>query len=337
MSKISQEQWIERFRFAHGDKYNYDFIDIINSHVPVKIICAKHGEFLQRPDCHYLRKHGCPKCASEQNAERAKKGASKFIEEANVVHNNFYDYSLVEYKQNKVRVQIICPIHGSFSQIPLDHLRGYGCKKCSNKKRTVWPEEDDIFLRENYLLFGSKYCAEKLGKTVSAVVSRAQMLRCVKNVKEEYINENIPRGIIAGIRKRMDEHGENLDFNSDYLFNLLEEQNFRCALSGLEICFSTNPAKENTASVDRIDSRKHYSKDNIQIVHKKFNRFKNNLDEKELLDMCKLVVKNLGARFSAIDWVWDIMNDTEVPIKVIPEKPVLEKDRYKKWEDTELF
>ena len=50
-----------------------------------------------------------------------------FIEKANLVHNNKYDYSLVNYINNKTKVKIICKIHGAFEQIPDSHLRGRGC------------------------------------------------------------------------------------------------------------------------------------------------------------------------------------------------------------------
>ena len=49
-----------------------------------------------------------------------------FIEKANLVHNNKYDYSLVNYINNKTKVKIICKKHGAFEQIPDSHLRGRG-------------------------------------------------------------------------------------------------------------------------------------------------------------------------------------------------------------------
>jgi len=54
-----------------------------------------------------------------------------FIERSNKIHNNKYDYTLVEYKNSKTKVKIICPIHGVFEQIPNSHLLGFGCYKCS--------------------------------------------------------------------------------------------------------------------------------------------------------------------------------------------------------------
>lgn len=59
-----------------------------------------------------------------------RKTTSQFIAEAKAVHGDKYDYSKVEYKTNKDKVCIICPIHGEFWQRPADHLRGNGCTKC---------------------------------------------------------------------------------------------------------------------------------------------------------------------------------------------------------------
>lgn len=64
-----------------------------------------------------------------------RKGKDKFIDDACHVHGyKKYDYSLVDYKNNKTKVIIICPIHGAFMQTPDSHLRGHGCPKCHYEK-----------------------------------------------------------------------------------------------------------------------------------------------------------------------------------------------------------
>ena len=55
----------------------------------------------------------------------------KFIEKAKQKHGDKYDYSKVEYINNKTKVCIICPEHGEFWQLPSNHLAGKGCAKCS--------------------------------------------------------------------------------------------------------------------------------------------------------------------------------------------------------------
>jgi very-short-patch-repair endonuclease len=59
-----------------------------------------------------------------------------FSEKGKSVHNDKYDYSLVEYKNNKTKVKIICPEHGEFEQEASSHMRGTGCIKCSGQGKT---------------------------------------------------------------------------------------------------------------------------------------------------------------------------------------------------------
>ena len=64
-----------------------------------------------------------------------KRTTSEFVELAKVVHGNEYDYSKVEYKNNREKVCIICPEHGEFLQSPNAHLRGAGCPLCAQQIR----------------------------------------------------------------------------------------------------------------------------------------------------------------------------------------------------------
>lgn len=59
-----------------------------------------------------------------------------FVKRAIAKHGNKYDYSLVEYQKNSVKVKIICPEHGVFEQTPADHMAGKGCRKCGIIKNT---------------------------------------------------------------------------------------------------------------------------------------------------------------------------------------------------------
>ena len=56
----------------------------------------------------------------------------EFIEKAQIVHNNKYNYSNVNYIKSSEKVTIICPIHGEFQQTPNNHLKGQGCPKCKH-------------------------------------------------------------------------------------------------------------------------------------------------------------------------------------------------------------
>lgn len=57
----------------------------------------------------------------------------EFIDRAKKLHGDKYDYSLVEYINNRTLVNIICSIHGIFEQRPVKHLIGHGCRECGKQ------------------------------------------------------------------------------------------------------------------------------------------------------------------------------------------------------------
>lgn len=82
-----------------------------------------------------------------------KKSTEKFIFEASKKHNNKYDYSKTEYKNNKTKLTIICPEHGEFEQRGDKHLIGEGCPKCGGtQKKTT-----ELFIAESIKFHGIKY------------------------------------------------------------------------------------------------------------------------------------------------------------------------------------
>ena len=88
----------------------------------------------------------------------------------------------------------------------------------------------------------------------------------------------------------------NFEFNLDleYIQELLENQNYKCALSGLDIelyKLSSSDTKQ-SASLDRIDNSKGYTKGNIQWLHKIVNMMKHIQDQKEFIEICKKIAQN---------------------------------------------
>ena len=124
-AKLSTEGFIKKAKEIHGDKYDYSKVDYRGNKIKVTIICSIHGEFEQPPSNH-LQGQGCPNCGGT-----VKLTTNEFIEKARVVHGDLYDYSKVDYKTNRDKVTIICPIHGGFEQKPSGHLLGSGCPKCN--------------------------------------------------------------------------------------------------------------------------------------------------------------------------------------------------------------
>jgi hypothetical protein len=151
------ETFIEKAQKIHGNKYDYSKVEYKKSSEKVCIICPIHGEFWQTPNSH-LNGRGCPKCKAEKTRERCNMGKESFIEKAREKHGDKYDYSKVEYKDNKTKVCIICPIHGEFWQTPTHHLSGEGCPKC--KYSTIAQQQqmgNEEFIKKSREKHGDKY------------------------------------------------------------------------------------------------------------------------------------------------------------------------------------
>lgn len=82
-----------------------------------------------------------------------KKKHSEFINECLLIHGDIYDYSLIDYKNNKTKIKINCKEHGIFEQFPQDHLKGHGCPYCSGNKNYT----KDEFIKRSIEIYGDKH------------------------------------------------------------------------------------------------------------------------------------------------------------------------------------
>ena len=137
--QITKEKFIQQAKEIHGNKYDYNLVNYINTKTKVKIICPVHGEFMKSPNEHISGKSGCPICSKKIQSEKKhilfKKTKEKFIQQAKKIHGDKYDYNLVDYINTNTKVKIICPIHGEFTQTPKHHLDGSSCPECAKIKR----------------------------------------------------------------------------------------------------------------------------------------------------------------------------------------------------------
>ena len=131
-----QNKFIEKAKIKHKNYYDYSKVEYCNAKTKVCIICPIHGEFWQTPNSH-LNGCGCPLCGLGRVKKKLASSQDEFIEKAKIKHKNYYDYSKVEYINNKTKVCIICPIHGEFWQTPDSHLRYEGCLQCSNRRKSL--------------------------------------------------------------------------------------------------------------------------------------------------------------------------------------------------------
>lgn len=124
--------FIEKSSIKHNNFYSYEYSNYINNNTKIIITCPIHGNFTQSPKNHYLKGCGCPKCGNEKRSTSSSKGLENFINESNKIHKNKYKYQNSIYINTNTKIIITCPEHGNFEQLPLHHIKGIGCSKCSN-------------------------------------------------------------------------------------------------------------------------------------------------------------------------------------------------------------
>ena len=180
--------FLDRATKKHGSKYDYSKVVYTTAKSKVVIVCPIHGDFEQTPDTH-TRGSGCSKCDKEVVAKRMTGNRritmENFIQRANLLHGNKYDYSRVKFVVTKDKVIIGCPNHGEFSLSVNKHLLGKECPKCAMHGRvqngwstSTWSNagaRSENFVEYNVYIVKCYNTTEvfyKIGKTFKGVKNR---------------------------------------------------------------------------------------------------------------------------------------------------------------------
>ena len=148
--KSTTDEFIKKSKLIYGNRYDYSLVNYKNISTKVKIICFIHGEFEQLPSNH-LSGYNCIEC-SKYNKKEKITNTEEFIFCSKIVHNNKYDYSLVNYINCDTKVKIICSKHGMFEQNTGHHMNGNGCSQCVRKKYNT-----KIFIDDSIKIHKNKY------------------------------------------------------------------------------------------------------------------------------------------------------------------------------------
>lgn len=126
---------------THNGRYDYSLItEYKNDRIKYPIICPEHGIFYQVMNNHIKGKQGCPECGKIKCAVEHKYTTEEYVGKCKEIHQDKYDYSLVNYISSSDKVTIICSEHGPFEQIARNHLFGQGCPKCFKDKSGIEKE-----------------------------------------------------------------------------------------------------------------------------------------------------------------------------------------------------
>jgi very-short-patch-repair endonuclease len=156
--KLTKIEILDRLKSKHNNRYDYEIGDINSVHDQMKIICKEHGEsYIIIWD--HLSGSICKKCSNENRRNLQKTGNNEFIKRAiDKLGEGKYDYSMVEYINNRTKVKIRCIEHDHiFEQLPNQHINGNkSCKYCQkinsigeNKIREILKSLDVNFLEQH--------------------------------------------------------------------------------------------------------------------------------------------------------------------------------------------
>ncbi len=159
---VSCEKFIERAQEKHGDQFDYSLVDFKSMSQNITLICKDHGEFESNGYQHLANKYGgCKDCDPSSPVSLHDK-----IIRSRKIHGDKYDYSKID-KSAKMhqKVEIICKIHGPFSQSIKSHiLKRAGCPRCAGNARKTTEE----FIAGAIKVHGDRYDYSKVNYICSA-------------------------------------------------------------------------------------------------------------------------------------------------------------------------
>lgn len=138
----------------------------------------------------------------------------------------------------------------------------------------------------------------QLNRSDVAVVSRCEILKVQRRYPEVMKRKNelkaqrctfekVLRSKLTFARNRA-KAGMPFDLTLEGLLALLSDQKGRCHYTGLEL--SPFPSDPNTVSIDRVDSARGYTLDNVVLCLWDVNRMKQDMPIDRLLELCRLLV-----------------------------------------------
>lgn len=121
------------FLNLYGDKYTFLIDHYVNNKQIIKMECKIHGVSYNTIGHILSGNAGCKTCANILNNPNKRSNNNNFIQKAQLIHGNKYDYSQINYKGSNILVEIICRKHGVFKQSPNNHLKPSNCPTCNNE------------------------------------------------------------------------------------------------------------------------------------------------------------------------------------------------------------
>ena len=87
-----------------------------------------------------------------------KRDINYFISKAKEIHQNKYSYDKSVYVNYDTKLEITCPVHGSFWQTPGNHLKGKGCPYCNGNAKLT----NETFIKKARDIWGDRFDYSKV-------------------------------------------------------------------------------------------------------------------------------------------------------------------------------
>lgn len=149
--------------------------------------------------------------------------------------------------------------------------------------------KDVVKIKGKYLLLCRCCCGNEIPLRVGLFNTKSSC-GCLR----PRLDGKITKTVVHKIRAKARDRGITCTVTLELLQKLFDYQNGMCVYSGLPITFPSSSTDNRwTASLDRIDSSKGYIEGNVQWVHKRINSMKNDMTEKEFIELCTLVFNKM--------------------------------------------
>jgi 5-methylcytosine-specific restriction endonuclease McrA len=157
------------------------------------------------------------------------------------------------------------------------------CQRCNLVKNI-----DDFISPRKKIRY--RYCSlcrhKKISKSIDSTEYRNKGLK-------QYIGSRL-----SNIKRRCKLSGREFCLTRDFVMQAWNEQEGKCGLCGIEMTHEAGKGLVKTVlSLDRKDSSKGYTENNVWLTCDRCNRLKQSLTPRELVELCQKIISHCGSKF----------------------------------------
>jgi len=173
-------------------------------------------------------------------------------------------------------------------------MKSCGCDKLEKKNATMHTPKDE-FIYNQCIICGTTFkgCYKKentCSKHCSDVKRQNYLTEYRKNKRYKNLEYNIT-SVVKNIIARAKYDGYKTDITVEYVLEVVKNQNNKCAMTGIEFSLpDSNEKNPWSVSVDKINPKIGYFKNNVQIVCLMYNYCKHTFSNETVLEFAKALV-----------------------------------------------